>query len=298
MKPTSEQPSAARGSTRKLFVEWAIGLGVLLGFGGLIYVAWQRVGPQVTVGDDYRVTAEQVEVTPPPPWIRTDIKAAALRDAGFDESVSLLEKDLVERIARAFALQPWVSEVVEVRKSFPAQVQVKLDYRRPVCMVEVPGGLYAVDVEGVVLPSHDFSPLEAREYPRLGGVDTAPLGPVGTSWGDARVLGGARIAASLLEHWSSLGLSRIVPRAGGATSDLETIDFEIESRGGTRILWGHAPQDDFAGESSPEEKVQQLIDYVAQHGPLDGPTAPTRLDLTQLTRAASNPADQEAPSVR
>ena len=153
-------------------------------------------------------------MTPLPPWIHTDLKAEVLRDASLDGPLSLLDKELTVRVAHAFALHPWVAKVQRVSKRSPAGVQVDLDYRRPVAMVEVPGpALLPVDGEGVLLPTADFSPQDARQYPRIAEIKTSPLGPVGTRWGDTHVTGGARIAAALLDDWQALKLHQVVPAA-------------------------------------------------------------------------------------
>lgn len=294
MKPSAQHPTKGMRASSRLALQWAIAVGTVAAFVGLTWVVWQRLGPQVATDDDYLISPDEVHIEPPPPpWIRSDVRAAALRNAGFDERVSLLEEDLTERIARAFSLQPWIARVERVEKRYPAQVLVTVEYRRPVCMVEVPGGLYAVDAEGVVLPSQDFSPLEARRYPRLAGIDSVPIGPVGTAWGDPRVAGGARIAAALLEHWHKLGLARIAPLASGAaTIDGSQIAFALISTSGMRIIWGASPgAESRLGEPTAEEKLARLLDYVARHGPLDGPHAPAELDLRHRNRAATAPQD-------
>ena len=101
------------------------------------------------------------------------------------------------------------------KSSNPASVKVDLAYRKPVCMVVVPGGLLPVDAEGILLPrgEGDFSPIEATRYPRLEGVDHMPTGPVGSRWTDAKVIGGAEIAAAIGPAWEAFGLHRIVPLA-------------------------------------------------------------------------------------
>ena len=113
----------------------------------------------------------------------------------------VLDDNLPERVAHAFSLHPWVAKVGLVRRLSPARLEVELVYRRPVCMVEVREGPLPVDGQGVLLPSDDFSPVEKEHYPRLTGIDTMPMGPVGQRWGDGRVVGGAELPP----HWARLG---------------------------------------------------------------------------------------------
>ena len=159
----------------------------------------------------YRVTADDVEITPLPPWIHSDVRGEAIRGITLRGSMSVMDDKLTQRIADAFGLHPWVAKVVGVRKFHPSRVKVDLEYRRPVLMVEVPVpggvGLLPVDVQGAWLPSGDFSPIEANGYPRLAGITSSPVGRwerVGATrgWGrgadrrrDRAGLGCARFAA-------------------------------------------------------------------------------------------------------
>ena len=64
-------------------------------------------------------------------------------------------------------------------------VKVELVYRKPVCMVMLPGGgLLPVDVEAVLLPATgDITPTEAAHYPQLSGMDREPTGTGGKPLG-------------------------------------------------------------------------------------------------------------------
>jgi hypothetical protein len=244
-------------------------LAVALGVAGLVggsYGLWKFVEPHVVTGKDYRFNAQDISVTPSPPWIHSDVKAEALKQAGIDEQLSVLEPALAERIHAAFQLHPWVAKVVRVIKRPPASVDVELIYRRPVCMVEVPGGLFPIDDRGCLLPTADFTADEAAHYPRLSNIQTVTEGPVGTTWQDARVLGAAKIADMLSEDWESFKLFKIVPvdAAGGAP-----VEYELYTRRQTRVLWGHADPNTAAGEPASEEKLAQLKKYATSREGLE-----------------------------
>jgi hypothetical protein len=244
---------------------------------------WWHVSSRVVAGPEYQVTSRNVEITPPPQWIHSDIAAEVVRSLSLDAPLSILDDKLSERIYNGFAAHPWVAEVERVTKRHPAHVRVDLVYRRPVCMVEVasasgpassaaaPLNLLPVDVKGVLLPSGDMPPAERERYPRLKSIATAPLGPPGVKWGDGRVTGGAEVAAALVEVWSELSLAAIVPSASperGPKGDEYT--FEIFTRGGTRILWGRSPATWFPGETPVNEKIAYLRSVRQTHRTLDG----------------------------
>ena len=97
------------------------------------------------------------------------MKAEAVHNGSTGAPLSILDDGLVERIHSVFSLHPWVAKVQRVTKSHPAHVEVEIVYRRPVAMVEVPGGWYPVDVEGVLLPINDFSPTDHEFLSALDG---------------------------------------------------------------------------------------------------------------------------------
>lgn len=251
----------------------------LLGYG-----AWSTQSRRIETDPLYQITLDEIVVTPLPEWITTDLKAEALRDASLDPPLPALDPQLAERASKAFAFHPWVAEVRQVRKTAPGGLQVDLVYRRPVAMVELPPvdgkrGLYAVDVEGLLLPSRDFldDAKKAARYPRLGGFTPADVGRVGTRWPDARIIGGARLAATLAPTWDQLALAKIVPTE---TSDAASpAAFELLTQHGSRVVWGHAPGDESGKELPAAKKIELLLRYVADHQSLEGRDGPQQLDL-------------------
>ena len=211
------QPRGLRGVLRAN-AGWIVFVGVFVGVCVVGWkLLWEQVREQVLSAADYRLEADQIEMTELPPWIHSDpkkFKADVLRDASLDGPLSLLDRELTVRMAKAFALHPWVAKVERVSKRSTAGVMVELVYRRPVAMVVIPGsGLFPVDAAGVVLPTEDFSPVEAQGYLRIGEIKTVPAGPVGTRWGDTHVAGAAQIAEVLADDWQKLKLFQIVPAA-------------------------------------------------------------------------------------
>jgi hypothetical protein len=151
-------------------------------------------------------------------------------------------------------------------------------------------GLLPVDINGVLLPTEDFSPLEAGRYPRLTGVgtlpfETGPVGPPGERWGDIRVAGAAEIAAAFGPVWDKLNLQRIVPATTATAGNSHEDTYTIYTKGGTRILWGRAPSTALAGEVTAEEKVARLEKYAAENGSLDCPNSQPEIDVRGLKAA-------------
>lgn len=261
---------------------------LLMGFAAGGFAAWRyvsrreaQIGVPAANGNSprYTVRLEQVHITPQPAWIHANVRADVFPALSLDRPLSILDDDLVERVARTFALHPWVAKVTRVTKN-ASGVEVELVYRQPVCTVEVPGDLVPVDAEGVLLPSGDFSPIEKQSYPCLSGIDTRPLGPVGQRWGDGRVNDGAAIAAAVGPVWQQLKLYRIQP----SPRHLPVTEFtyDLFTRAGTRINWGLPPTAQGPGELPPSEKVARLVQYANEHGGLEGRDGPQQIDLRGL----------------
>jgi hypothetical protein len=147
-------------------------------------------------------------------------------------------------------------------------------------MVEVRQGQYPIDSRGVLLPPQDFSVADSRSYPVITGVVSTPQGPAGTDWGDNVVAGAAELAAELAPHWKKFGLVAIV--APRTVDDHEKIDegvYVLLAKGGSRIVWGHAPGTDHPGELSTKQKIGRLDEYVTKFGGFDRPLGPYQIDI-------------------
>lgn len=250
---------------------------------GLGMAAWQSLGPIVIRDRQFLVAPNEIELTPPPEWIKSDVRGEVIRQAGISEALSILDPGLTERLARDFSLHPWIGKVVSVRTEHPARIYVDVVYRQPVLMVEVPGGLYPVDGRGVLVPSGDFSPIEATRYPRLGGVQSTP-GLVGAAWPDRIVTDAAELGAILLASWPELKLHRIVPLTPDvlAAPDAPAQFALVTPSGRTRILWGLAPGSAASDEPTGEEKLARLKKLISTRQPLEL-AVPQEFDLREVT---------------
>jgi hypothetical protein len=245
---------------------------------------WQHYAGRIAGEPQYRLQADNIHITPNPPWIRSDIKAEILRDTDLMRSVSILDDwaTLSRRIQEAFEFHPWVDAVTRIERRLPNGLQVELTYRRPVAAVEssdASGVVFLpIDEHAIRLPEGDLTDAERRYLPRISGVTGRPL--VGDTWDDPRIVGGARLAAALADVWQQLRLVEILATAQGPRSEPQSYTFEIVTTGGTRIVWGSAPgKESGSGESPFEKKRQRIMDYAAQHGKLESIDGPEKLDV-------------------
>ena len=136
-------------------------------------------------------------------------------------------------------------------------------------------------------------PDQVRLFPRIVADGAVPSGPAGTPWGDARILGAARIATAFGSRWAETGLYRIVAyhTDGEFLSVEKEPSFDLVSRTGTRVRWGHTPGKEATGESQASLKLKRLFQIISEHGSLDGTTFP-EIDLrfpTELPETAFKP---------
>lgn len=285
--------------------ELMIGAALLLLLVTVGHFAWKKWGAPVTETEEYRVSAANIVVTPPPPWIRADVKAEAIRDGSL-EGLSVLDKDLTIRVCRAFEMHAWVEKVNCVGKRPPACVSVELTYRQPVAWVEVPAGvlpnnevgLLPVDKAGVLLPTADFTAEQANDYPRIAVSNLTPCGMAGTPWGDPRVVVCASIAAILAEDAKSLGLHRVLAIDSHTGTAGETLLYRVTTRKGLRLIWGSPPGRERVGEPTAAQKkvlLRQITESLANEEPVIGAdeidlrNADGALAAVRTARRSANP---------
>ena len=275
----TESQSENSGSIIGLVWRWRaiLGAGVIVTvaiFAGR--VAWEKQREEVIRNEDSLLTADRIEVIGVPPWITTDLKWQALRNASLDMPLPLDAPDLERQLARAFDMHPWVRRVERVKTSHPAAAIVRVVCREPVAMVRVEGGLLAVDRETILLPSDDFTAESAAEYPVVAGVLTSPRGPVGSPWGDPAVDEAVNLITTLGPEADAFGLleCRRVPREGTAGNWWELVGSDK-----LVVLFGSAPGGAVAGEPSAAQKIIRLRKIAAVHARGE------RVDDTDLTKA-------------
>jgi hypothetical protein len=270
-------------------------LALLPVLGAMAPLVW-RNWPSLEQQETYRLTAADIHVTAPPRPVPANIVERAVGTAALDDEFSVLDPSLLPRLAEAFANDPWVKEVVRLRKSLPARIDAELVYRTPVAMIDVKQGVYPVDEDGVLLPPHDFSAAEIRRYPLVTGIASLPSGAPGTPWGESTVVGAAKIAAALAADWSMLGLTSIeAPLPTSANIPLDDLTFELRTRNGSTIVWGRPPGTGHPGELTVEQKLGRLKQYIADFGPLDTPGPAFEIDIRPWQEMTRRPLSAARP---
>lgn len=244
-------------------------------------VIWRRYGNDLIEREKYLLTLESLEIPAQPSWIRSDIRADVFREGSL-AGVSILDKDAAVKVAQAFELHSWVAEVRMAEKRPGPRIHVELTYRQPLVMVKAlnANAYWPVDTEGILLDPEDFATGQVKDYMRVFATGSDRAGLVGTAYGDVRITGAIQIAKVLKQDWKTLGVPHIFAdwdQRLGISHPQAT--YQLVSQSGVTIYWGHAPGAELDGEATARQKLNRLLSYVAQNGPLESQANLSGLDL-------------------
>jgi hypothetical protein len=253
---------------------------ILAVFAGIGWGGWYLAKTPITANPVYRLSADKITVTPPPPWVSDHFVNDVLQSSGLLTNASMFDKTLPQKLAQAFAAYPWIEQVEKAELRYPSGADVRLSYRSPVALVEIPSqGHYPVDGNGILLPTDYFisvAPEKQGDYPLIQGIRSVPLGAVGTPWGDPIVHDAAQLAKTLSDISVPLKLTRIIPVQESAPTGSRII-CRLKTAGGTEIVWGRYSADD----PKNEMKKKRLLEMNEQYRSLDNVPAKFQpIDLT------------------
>ncbi|WP_246151908.1 cell division protein FtsQ/DivIB [Rubripirellula reticaptiva] len=228
------------------------------------YVSWHQWGAEHVVGPYQGVAVEQIHISPPPPFVRSDIVKSVYRDTAM-EGLSLMDRQATAKIASAFSMHPWVRSVTSVRKLSGGIVDVRLDYRRPVAMVQVYRSVdgvrdrffFPVDGQSVLLPTSEFTRSETAQFIHIDvpGADSANA--EGMPFGDTRVAAAAILAEALAPIREQTGVVGI--SVTGDPRRVQVPQLELTMQNNARHYWGSPPGMELPGEASAEMKLRALM---------------------------------------
>lgn len=253
------------------------------------YLGWYHYGAKRLDVSLYALKLENIEITPQPRWIHTDLKSEIYRLNRLSQ-LSLLEPSATATIAHAFEANVCIKSANHVRKLSGGKVQIDVTYRQPAAMVLVdqtnmPGmsgpsrGVHAIDDEGVVLPRSEFSSAQVYDYFVIRADKLQLEGKDNIGFRDPRI-GVALALCKLLEPVrAELRLEIIDVEADGMDLQLggfNSWNLTIRGKDDRTIVWGHAPGKETKDEMLVDEKIASLRAWMA--APLSAGTDP-KLDL-------------------
>jgi len=91
--------------------------------------------------------------------------------------------------------------------------------------------------------------------------DVYPTGGVGSTFGDVRITGAAKVAAAIEPHRAILKLQSI--RLDETSRTAPVPQYEFSTSDGRGFFWGSPPGEEMYGEPKSEIKIRQLIERIA-----------------------------------
>lgn len=248
---------------------------------------WEPHVPKLATDPAYQIGTAEIHISPAPRPVPEDLVERIVAKTEADAEMSLLDPTLLPRLAAGFEQSPWVRRVVRLTKELPAWVNVELEYRLPIAVVESSEGLVPLGDDAIVLPIEDLSEGEWKRYPRLKGIVAAPPEAAGEIWEEPTIQAALEIARVLVPAWEELDLlaiRRIDRRGGNAPAEL--LQFGLETGSGSVVIWGAPPGKAPLGEPTAPEKLRRLRDCLAASG------SPLEIDL----RPWDNPVRRPLPA--
>lgn len=269
---------------------------VLAGLSVLVPYLMQRL-PDLSSRPEYKIETKRIRLEPEPERpVPVDLVEQVRRQNNLPRELSTLEPQLCQNLARAFSKHPWVLKVVSVKQSYPSEIVVELEYRRPVAMVQVKGGRVPIDTSGCILPSEDFAVSDATRYPTIRLTNARNMARKGNLISEPGMAGAAQVAQLLTSKWSQLELEAI--EIAPQTSDSKEALLYLQARGGSRIIWGRPPGTDHPGELTAAQKVARLEKYATEFGGFDRPNGPYEIDIRHWQEITRRPAAKSQASRR
>ncbi|MBL8854424.1 MAG: hypothetical protein JNK57_10670 [Planctomycetaceae bacterium] len=265
----------------KQYVANPLVLILIITAGGLVLAGrfWDRYRTTLQQQPQFALSSDDVQMTPAPDWLPPAAQRQLL-SAISSNGRSLLDPGLVEAVAGDLRQDPWIDQIVEVRKT-PTHLLVNVRYGKPL-LLELPERQVAlINPKGEAVAAAEFPPGVAEAALRIAVRDLVQS-PVqyGQPWPDRRVVLAAELAQRLQMWQDQGGLAGIyglylmdAARATPPQSPPKSLDRPVEFRlwtvGRNEIIWGSPVGQEFPDEATANEKIAGLAQYIRLHGPID-----------------------------
>jgi hypothetical protein len=249
---------------------FALRLGITLAVGTILVCMAIVLQKHVAGSEQFQVDATSLIPQKLPAWAGEMVRRDLASLPGLPDRFSIMEPGICLKVAEAFQRNPWVDEVILVKRVFPNRVFVSLRLRRPVAGVKYRGHYYLVDAEGRRLSD------AATRWPRTAGappvIIAVPRGfpERGEPWENEAVRGATVIAGvlggsseRLQTHFTEIDLTN-----SSRCPDWREGDAHLITDSGGFVKWGRSPLRVTPGELTPQEKVAKMLQFEEKRGPI------------------------------
>lgn len=222
---------------------------------------------------EHQVDTGRLRMKQLPPWCPEPMRKAMLNKPLVEGVFSIADPLLTEKIAAECKANPWVRKVHFVKKSFPDDIKIDIELRKPLCGVEAGERYVVVDKDAVVLPmSYRNWPTTENGMPVVRGV-TSPTPEEGREWNDEAVEGAIETFLAIRDSRKILdrvSITMIDVTNYAGREDPRDSEIIVHTSGNHEILWGRAPNRKCYGELSVREKINTFERLAAGLGPSPG----------------------------
>lgn len=224
-----------RAWMRQFLLPLFIGIAVLV---GLLYVG-KLVYHSLQDHERYQAHFQNIQVTPPKGLKRKQFLLNVQYESEFPDEFSILDKDVRNRLEKAFQRNAWVAKVNDIVIAPSREIRVDLQYRQPVMRVRFRNQERVVDRIGTLLPRL----AQMDGLPLYGGKVERPAGRTGTVWGDIQIEQSAKLADYLQSQQLAKKQLQISIEGG---------ELVVKLPKDQRMVWGQFEK------KNAEEKVTKL----------------------------------------
>jgi len=212
----------------------------------------------------FQVNAERLAMANRPEWLKPSAAREVHRKAFREQSYSIFDADLAERIWTEYEADPWVLRVESVSKVFPNNVRVGLLLRRPLVRVPHSLGVCLVDTDARVLEVMPPGSGDLHDsLPTIKGLSSAPP-PRGETWADLGLRAGIGVIDAL-EANKMLDALRVtsvdLSNLGGKVDPNES-EIVLLLPSDVRVLWGRGIG--VFGEVALEKKLEKIRAFLKE----------------------------------
>lgn len=241
------------------------------------YLAWFYYGAEHIDRTLYALRLENIHATEQPAWIDSNLNQEVFEGSAL-ERISLLDPEACRLIAQAYEAHVWVKSTKRVSRSMGGQVTVDVVFRRPVAMVmfgvlnapdDEPNKVFLpLDDDATVLPTDGFSGEALKHYFVIESPNPRQYlkeGVAGSAFGDPGVAAAVELCVILEPGREQLGLERVFIHQDSGSGSKSPFTLTLTAKGGSRIVWGHIPGGEVAGEPTVESKLARLTTWMSSN---------------------------------
>jgi hypothetical protein len=254
----------------------------------------------------------QVVLKDVPAWMSDSLADQIVAEIKPTSASSAFDHQLLEDTANKLKRNPWVRQVLQVRRVFEQQpgdtLEIDCEYRAPIALVNWQDTFWLVDDEGFLLPEQ----YTAQQVPRIvlgpdhrqmnlrliEGVEHAPPAP-GSKWPGDDLAAAIDLAKLMCGRDYVNDVFKIRVANFDGRRDPRESQIVFITRYGTEVRWGRPiGAKDFFAEVAPSQKLESLRQIFEQFGRIDARRAWIDIRYDRVTYPKAEPESAQATGRR